>query len=134
VAVVIIGGTGLILWFPQLFSLAFSGTLLNVAKVIHSTQALLAVGLLFAIHFFNTHLRAEQFPGDVSVMTGLVGEQRLAEERPEYLRRLADEGRLEQQRAVAPSRAALRGIRLGGMVATLLGLALLVGTLIAAME
>ncbi len=134
VAVVIIGGSGLILWFPQLFSLAFSGTLLNVAKVIHSTQALLAVGLLFAIHFFNTHLRAEQFPGDVSVMTGLVGEQRMAEERPDYLQRLADEGRLEQHRSMAPSRAVLRSIRLGGLLATLMGLALLIGTLIAAME
>lgn len=134
VAIVIIGGTGFILWFPQLFSLAFPGSLLNAAKVIHSTQALLAVGLLFAIHFFNTHLRAEQFPGDVSVMTGLVGEQRLAEERPEYLRRLADEGRLEQHRVVAPSRAVLRSVRLGGLLATLMGLFLLVGTLIAAME
>ena len=37
--VIIIGSTGLILWFPNLFCLFLPGVTLNIAKVIHSTQA-----------------------------------------------------------------------------------------------
>ena len=51
--IVIIGSTGLILWFPNFFCSFLPGVTLNVAKVIHSTQALLATGFIFAIHFFT---------------------------------------------------------------------------------
>ena len=57
--IIIIGSTGLILWFPSFFCSFLPGVALNVAKVIHSTQALLATGFIFAIHFFNIHLRGE---------------------------------------------------------------------------
>ena len=86
--IVIIGATGLILWFPNFFCSFLPGVSLNIAKVIHSTQALLATGFVFAIHFFNTHLRAEKFPADMSVLTGLVSEDEMREERPELMERL----------------------------------------------
>ena len=79
--VAIIGSSGLMLWFPEFFSRFFPGQLLNVAKVIHSEEALLATGFIFTIHFFNTHLRAEKFPMDMSMLTGLVSEEELKEER-----------------------------------------------------
>ena len=75
--VVMIGTTGLIIWFPNLFCSSLPGAVLNIAKVIHSTQALLATGFLFAVHFFNAHLRAEKFPAEMSVLTGLVGEEEM---------------------------------------------------------
>ncbi len=59
---VIIGSTGLVLWFPNFFCGPLPGTTLNIAKVIHSTQALLATGFVFAIHFFNTHFRPTGSP------------------------------------------------------------------------
>ena len=43
----------------------------------HSDEALLAVGFIFTIHFFNTHLRPEKFPMDMVMLTGLVGEEEL---------------------------------------------------------
>ena len=46
--IVIIGSTGMILWFPVWFCQYLPGEAVNISKVIHSTQALLAIVLLFA--------------------------------------------------------------------------------------
>ncbi len=125
--IVIIGATGLILWFPNLFCAVLPGKVLNIAKVIHSTQALLATGFVFAIHFFATHLRPEKFPMDMSILTGLVSEEELEEERPEYLERMRRSGKLGRLRAAGPSRDLFAMIVLGGTVALFVGLALLAG-------
>jgi len=130
--IVIIGLTGLILWFPQFFTAFLPAVSLNIAKVIHSTQALLATGFVFAVHFFNTHLRAEKFPADMSVLTGLVSEEEFEEERPEYMQRLRDQGTLKDHEVAAPSRRDLWLIRMGGFVALAIGLALLAGIVITA--
>jgi cytochrome b subunit of formate dehydrogenase len=129
--VVIIGSTGFILWFPNLFCSFLPGVTLNIAKVIHSTQALLATGFVFAIHFFNTHLRAEKFPADMSVLTGLVSEEEVQAERPAFFQRMLAEGKLEALRAPVPSRRRLWLVRLGGFAALVVGLGLLAGMVVA---
>jgi len=129
--IVIIGATGLILWFPAFFCLYLPGEVLNIAKVIHSTQALLATGFVFTIHFISTHLRPEKFPMDMAVLTGLVSEEDMEEERPEYLERMRREGRLEELKAIVPPRDVLWMIKLGGFVGLSIGLALLAGILAA---
>ena len=129
--IVIIGATGLVLWFPNLFCLFLPGSALNIAKVIHSTQALLATGFVFAIHFFATHLRPEKFPMDKSVLIGLVSEKELEEERPEYIERMRREGKLDQLRTTVPSRDVLFLITLGGFTALAVGISLLAGILLA---
>jgi cytochrome b subunit of formate dehydrogenase len=132
--VVIIGSTGLILWFPNFFCLFLPGLGLNIAKLIHSTQALLATGFVFAVHFFNTHLRADKFPADMSVLTGLYGKHEFETERPEYMERLRLEGKLEKMHVSVPSKRYLLFVRLGGYLALLLGLGLLAGIVLAAMS
>jgi cytochrome b subunit of formate dehydrogenase len=132
--VVIIGSTGLILWFPNLFTFVLPGGILNVAKIIHSEEALLATGFVFAIHFFNTHLRAEKFPLDMAILTGLVTEAELREERPEYLARIEREGRLDGLTDTAPSRRRFLFIVIGGFVALAIGLGLLAGMLAAGLS
>jgi thiosulfate reductase cytochrome b subunit len=62
--VAIIGFSGLILWFPQFFSLFLPGWVINIAVVVHSDEALLAAGFIFTFHFFNTHFRIDRFPMD----------------------------------------------------------------------
>ena len=57
----IIGGSGLMLWFPVFFAF-LPGWMFNIAMIVHGEEALLAVGFIFTIHFFNAHLR----PGEVS--------------------------------------------------------------------
>ena len=80
--VAVIGFTGLMLWLPVLFTKFLPGWLINVATIIHSDEALLAVGFIFTIHFFNTHLRPEAFPMDTVVFTGLTPLEDYIKDRP----------------------------------------------------
>jgi predicted CXXCH cytochrome family protein len=93
--VAVIGFSGLILWFPEFFTTIFPGWLINVAMIIHSDEALLAVGFIFTIHFFNTHLRPEAFPMDKVIFTGTVPEEEYKHERPREYEELKNSGRLE---------------------------------------
>ena len=77
----IIGSSGLTLWFPESFSQLFPGWLINAAHIIHSEEALLATGFIFVVHFFNTHLRPGAFPMDEVIFTGRVPEGKFKEER-----------------------------------------------------
>ncbi len=130
---VIIGSTGLVLWFPNFFCGPLPGTALNIAAVVHSTQALLATGFVFAIHFFNTHFRPDRFPADMSVLTGLVSEEEFKEDRPEYFERLEREGKLEALRTTSPGLFVLWCIRTFGFLALAVGLALLLGMIVASL-
>jgi len=96
--VAVIGFSGLILWFPEFFTRIFPGWLINVAMIIHSDEALLAVGFIFTIHFFNTHLRPDAFPMDKVIFTGTVPEEEYKHDRPREYEELKDSGRLEELR------------------------------------
>lgn len=127
----IIGTSGFLLWLPNLFCRVLPGEALNVAKIIHSEEALLATGFIFAIHFFNTHFRAEKFPMDMCALTGLVTDEELREERPEYYERLQRDGKLEKLKTTVPSNRTLWLFGVGGTVALVIGLGLLAGMLVA---
>jgi cytochrome b subunit of formate dehydrogenase len=131
--IVLIGTTGLILWFPNEFCSLLPGQVLNIADLIHGKLALLATGFVFAIHFFSANLRPEKFPMDISIFTGVVSEKEMEEERPEFLQRLQESGQLQQYVAVTPSARVLALTMLVGSIALSIGLALLVGILIAAL-
>lgn len=78
---IVIGASGLTLWFPETFSRAFPGWLINAAHIIHSEEALLATAFIFTVHFFNTHLRPGAFPMDEVMFTGRITEEIFEEER-----------------------------------------------------
>lgn len=98
----IIGVSGLMLWFPTLFARVVPGWMFNVAMLVHGEEALLAVGFIFTVHFFNTHMRPEKFPVDPVIFTGRVSERELREERRDEYDRLLAENRLADI-AVAPA-------------------------------
>lgn len=129
--IVLIGTTGLILWFPNQFCAFLPGQAINIADLIHGKLALLATGFVFAIHFFNSNLRPEKFPMDISILTGLVSEEEMREERPELLSRLRETGQLEHYVTIAPPAHTLRLAMLGGFIGIGIGLALLIGILVA---
>ena len=122
----IIGGSGLMLWFPEFFSIVLPGWVFNIALLIHGEEALLAVGFIFTIHFFNGHLRPEKFPMDPVIFTGTVTEHELREERPAEYERLAHEGRLAQFESDPPSRRSYLAGRSIGAVAVTLGLVMVI--------
>jgi cytochrome b subunit of formate dehydrogenase len=87
----IIGSSGLTLWFPEAFSQLFPGWIINAAHIIHSEEALLATGFIFVVHFFNTHLRPGAFPMDEVIFTGRIPEGKFEEERSLELNDLSKE-------------------------------------------
>ncbi len=110
----VIGGSGLILWFPEFFSRFLPGSWFNIALLVHGEEGLLAVGFIFTVHFFNSHLRPDKFPMDPVIFTGHVSEHELSEERPAEYERLRAERRLGDLE-VAPAPAWVH--RLGNVVA-----------------
>ena len=98
--VAIIGGSGMMLWFPEFFSGFLPGWMFNVATIIHGDEALLALGFIFTIHFFNVHLRPEKFPIDLVIFTGRATAEYMREEHPLEYERLQAEGKLDER--VAP--------------------------------
>jgi len=122
--VAIIGSTGLLLWFPEFFTRFIPGWVLNVATIIHSDEALLAVGFIFTIHFFNTHFRPEKFPMDQVIFTGVVPLEEFKLDRPREYAELVASGRLESLLSPPPDPQAVRRWRILGFTALTIGLSL----------
>ena len=121
----IIGGSGLLLWFPELASRFLPGWTFNIAMIVHGYEALLAIGFIFTIHFFNAHVRPGTFPVDEVIFTGSLPEIELKEQRPEEYRRLVESGRLASLRVKAPDRSRRPLIVLTAIVSVAFGLFLL---------
>jgi cytochrome b subunit of formate dehydrogenase len=119
--IAVIGSTGLTLWFPVFFTRFIPGSFLNVATIIHSDEALLATGFIFTVHFFNTHLRPEKFPMDITVFTGRMPLEELKRDKPREYDALVAEGTLEEHMEVAYQPIVIRTIRAFAWVALALG-------------
>ena len=130
-AAAVIGTSGMLLWYPNVFMTILPGEVLNLAKVVHAEIGVLAASFLFIFHFYHSHFRPEKFPLDLSVLTGLVSEAHLRKHRPEYVKRLEETGKLEEIRRPAPSRRRLWFVFAAGSVVYLLGLGLLAVVLLA---
>ena len=122
----IIGGSGLLLWFPEFFAGWLPGWIYNVALMIHGEEALLATGFIFTIHFFNSHFRPEKFPMDMVMFTGQVTEDELKHERPGEYAQLVAEGRLDAKRVPEEPAWVTTGGKVLGWAAVGVGLVLLV--------
>ena len=111
-----IGGSGLMLWFPEMFGSFLPGWVFNVATIIHSDEALLATGFIFTVHFFNTHGRPEKFPMDFVIFNGELPKEEFIEERGDQWKRYEDQGITEDFVCKKDQRPALRllpqGLRL----------------------
>lgn len=93
-----IGLSGLVMWFPTVFTRFLPGWIINVALIVHSDEALLAAGFIFTIHFFNTHFRLEKFPMDTVIFSGRISKTEMQHERKRWYDRLVAAGRLEEYR------------------------------------
>lgn len=93
----IIGLTGLMLWFPETFTIILPGWTVNVATILHSDEALLAVAFIFTIHFFNTHFRPDKFPMDPVIFTGRIPVEELKRDKAREYQQMVDSGQLEKR-------------------------------------
>jgi predicted CXXCH cytochrome family protein len=124
--VAIIGFSGLMLWFPVFFTKFFPGWVINVCQIIHSDEALLAVGFIFTIHFFNTHFRPEAFPMDTVIFTGHMSLENLKHERPREYQELLESGELDQKVVEKEfPKDTIRLIRFFGFLALSIGVVLI---------
>jgi cytochrome b subunit of formate dehydrogenase len=123
--VAIIGLTGLILWKPVWFTWLLPGWVINVATIVHSDEALLAVGFIFTIHFFNTHARPDRFPMDTVIFTGSVPVEEFKQDRPREYEELVRSGELESRLVPAPSHRKLLAARIFGFAALAIGVTLI---------
>jgi cytochrome b subunit of formate dehydrogenase len=121
----VIGLSGLMLWFPTIWTRVIPGWLLNVATIIHSDEALLAVGFIFTVHFFNTHARPEKFPMDTVVFTGTLPLDEFKQDRPREYEELVQSGRLQEHLVPAPDARTVRNWRIFGAVALGLGVSMI---------
>ena len=119
--IAVIGSTGLTLWFPVFFTRFIPGSFLNGATIIHSDEALLATGFIFTVHFFNTHLRPEKFPMDITVFTGRMALEELKRDKPREYEALVASGKLEEKMEEAYPAIVTRTIRAFAWVALAVG-------------
>jgi cytochrome b subunit of formate dehydrogenase len=127
----VIGSTGLALWFPEFFTNFFPGWFINVATVIHSDEALLAVGFIFTIHFFNTHLRPEKFPMDLVIFTGRMPVEEFKEDKPAEYQALVKGGKLGDRLVDAYPPIVIRAVRIFGWTALGVGFSIVLWILYA---
>jgi cytochrome b subunit of formate dehydrogenase len=123
--VAIIGGSGLIMWFPEVFTQVLPGWSINIALVVHSDEALLAIGFIFGIHFFNGHLRRSKFPMDEVIFTGSIPMDEFKDERGRQYARDAGRGAVEGKQVSPPSMLFRVMARVFGIAAWITGLIIL---------
>lgn len=124
--VAVIGLSGLVMWFPEIFTRVLPGWIINLALIIHSDEALLAAGFIFAFHFFNVHFRPEKFPIDSVIFSGRISKTEMLHERKRWYDRLVASGTLDSIRNTDEWSQWRRVIHPLGFIAFGLGLILLV--------
>ena len=124
--IAVIGSTGLMLWFPEFFTRVIPGWVINVATIIHSDEALLAVGFIFTVHFFNTHLRPEKFPMDLVIFTGRMPVEEFHEDKPAEYQAEVEKGTLESHLVEPYPPIVIRTIRVFAWAALATGFSIVV--------
>ena len=122
----IIGGSGLMLWFPIHTASVLPGWVFNVATLVHGEEAILAAVFLFTVHFFNNHFRPDKFPLDIVMFTGSMPLEEFRKEHTVEYDRLVKTGQLEKYLVEAPSQPMTLGSKILGFTLILCGLILLV--------
>ena len=122
----LMGAAGLVLWFPVAAAQLIPGWMFNVALFVHGAEAVLAIGFIFVVHFFNGHLRPGKFPMDLVIFTGAVSEPELREERAAEYARLVATGQLPELAVPQPSPELIRKGRVIGSAGLSIGIALVV--------
>jgi len=89
--VVVMVGSGLMLWSPEISMRYLPKFAMDIAHAIHSDEALLAATAIIVWHFYNVHFGPEHFPFSWAWLTGRVSVEKMQKYHPlEYARRLRE--------------------------------------------
>jgi len=86
--------TGIMLVYPVDSSHLLPGWTLNVAILLHRAEAVLAIVYIIVIHLLFGHFRRSTFPLNDTMFSGSAPVGHLEDEKPDWVARLRDEGRL----------------------------------------
>ena len=126
----LLGITGLLLMYPLATSSFLPGWTLNVILLFHRAEALLAMLYIFIVHFTVGHLRHGNFPMNECMFAGSVELEELRREKPLWIVRLEEEGKLVEAMVAAPALWFRVAYFIFGFLALSVGLYLLVIILI----
>ena len=126
-----IGGTGLMLAFPNAVASVLPGWVFNIGTIVHGEEAILAAVFLFTVHFFNNHFRPDKHPPpDIVMFTGTQSLEEFRHEHTMEYSRLVASGEINKYLVDAPSRAMTLSSRVLGIALIIIGLTLLALVLI----
>jgi len=86
----IMGGSGLILWFPIFFSQYIPGDFIQIAYIAHSDEALLAFLAIIIWHFYNVHFNPRVWPANKVWYKGTLTEEEMKHEHPLELKEILE--------------------------------------------
>jgi cytochrome b subunit of formate dehydrogenase len=131
---VIVGSTGLLMFDSVLTSSILPSWTMNVARWVHKIEAVLAMGHIFIVHFFIESYRPSAFPLNAHIFHGATELQALEQEHPAWLKRMRAKGKLEERIISQPPRAVQIAFFGFGLAMVALGVFLLLGMLIFAVD
>lgn len=79
---VMIGLTGLMMWFPDVSAKFVPRYIIDIGRVAHSDEAVLAIIVIFIWHFYNVHMNPKFFPASTHWYDGVLPLHELKEEHP----------------------------------------------------
>lgn len=79
--VIVMGGSGIILWFPQVF-IFLPRWAFDVARVVHSNEAFVCFLAIVVGHFYFSHFNPRVFPSSPVWYRGTISLEHLKEEHP----------------------------------------------------
>ena len=126
----LLGLTGILLMYPLATSRLMPGWVLNVTLLLHRAEALLAMLYIFIVHFTIGHFRYGMFPMNECMFSGSVELEKERREKPLWIVRLEEEGKLEEALVPEPPRWFRVAYFVFGYLAVAVGLYLLLVLLI----
>ena len=84
----IMGGSGLLMWFPGFFTQFMPRWVIDSARFAHTDEAILAIAAIFIWHFFNVHFGPKFFPMNHVWYKGTITREEMVEDHPLELQRL----------------------------------------------
>ena len=84
----VMGLTGLILWFPTFFTKFLPGWTIKIAETVHYYEAWLATLAIVFFHFFMVMGHPEEYPMNISFITGRMTEDVAKNHYPRWFERI----------------------------------------------
>lgn len=95
--IVIMVGSGLVLWFETAFMQFVPKEMVDIAKEMHSDEAMLATLAILIWHFYNAHFNPDKFPMNPVFWHGRTNLEDMLEEHPMELAKRVRHGRVDRR-------------------------------------